>query len=99
MLAALASGAELLLGAAMKLMAPVILMRARSRACDRRVKELHNRGWDDVAIVKEVLPPRTWFALGLTLGDLSSLNLVQSALYRLLVRPEVDEVMQRLRQA
>ena len=66
-----------------------------------RIKELHDRGWDDVAIVKEVLP-RTWFALGqefLTLGDLSSLNLVQSALYGPLVRPEVDEVMQRLRQA
>ena len=68
-----------------------------------RIKELHDRGWDDVAIVKEVLP-RTWFALQvgqefLTLGDLSSLNLVQSALYGPLVRPEVDEVMQRLRQA
>lgn len=65
-----------------------------------RIKTLHDQGWGDVAIAREVLP-RTWFAIGqefLTLGDLSSLNVVQSALYGPLVRPEVDDVMQRLRQ-
>ena len=64
-----------------------------------RVEDLHARGWSDTAIVAEVLP-RTWFAVGqevFTLWDLSSLNLVQSILYGPVTRPEVDDVMRRIR--
>ena len=63
------------------------------------VEDLHARGWSDTAIVAEVLP-RTWFAIGqeiFTLWDLSSLNLVQSILYGPVTRPEVDDVMRRIR--